>query len=326
MPGKSGKSACVQHPAENDMKAPSRSPLQTIRVFRAACQGDSLQGVTECGDTACALHPYRHGECLDTAEHESLAAIRAFCITCAGYDGVSGCVGDQAAAGPWSSVPVPFRGKSASSETAGKLILTCFPSNFAFVTAPLMPKKIPPQQVEFPLDRAFTFFESGPVLLIATHHKGKNNLMTLSRHAAMGFEPTLGLCLGPWNFSYTALKETEECVVAIPSADLLEQVVAIGNCSGETMDKFKEFALTPLPSLSVGPPLVAECLYNLECRIVNRQLAHSYNFFVLQGVRAWRNPSPADTRSFHAVGDGTFILDGELIDLRHKMTKWQHCI
>jgi len=189
-----------------------------------------------------------------------------------------------------------------------------------------MPKKKLAQQIEFPLNRAFTFIESGPVLLISTHHHGKSNLMTASWHATMGFEPTLGICLGPWNFSYTALKETGECVVGIPHVGLLEQVVAIGNCSGETLDKFKEFKLTPQAALSVSPSLVSECLYNLECRVVNRKLANDYHFFVLQGIKAWHNAAPADTRSFHAVGDGTFIIDGDKIDLRHNMTKWQHCI
>jgi flavin reductase (DIM6/NTAB) family NADH-FMN oxidoreductase RutF len=192
--------------------------------------------------------------------------------------------------------------------------------------APKKQKEKTPQQVEFPLDRAFTFVESGPVLLISTCHNGKCNLMTVSCHASMGFEPTLGICLGPWNFSYAALAETGECVVAVPHAGLLEQVVAIGNCSGEDVDKFKQFALTPEPAANVKAPLVAECLYNLECRVVNRELVKEHNFFVLQGVKAWHNPSPKDARSFHAVGDGTFILDGEVINLRHKMTKWQHCI
>jgi flavin reductase (DIM6/NTAB) family NADH-FMN oxidoreductase RutF len=189
-----------------------------------------------------------------------------------------------------------------------------------------MVKKIVARQREFPLERAFTFVESGPVLLIATRHAGKNNLMTVSCHASMGFEPRLGLCLGPWNFSYAALVETGECVVAVPPANLLERVVDIGNCSGETLDKFAEFGLTPQAALEVKAPLVAECLYNLECRVVNRDLAGEYNFFVLQGVRAWSNPSPVDARSFHAVGDGTFIIDGEVVNLRHKMTKWQDCI
>jgi hypothetical protein len=59
---------------------------------------------------------------------------------------------------------------------------------------------------------------------------------------------------------------------------------------------------------------------------VNSTLVNDYNFFVLQGVSAWRSSSPVDTRTFHAVGDGTFIIDGEMVNLRHKMTKWQNCI
>jgi flavin reductase (DIM6/NTAB) family NADH-FMN oxidoreductase RutF len=193
-------------------------------------------------------------------------------------------------------------------------------------TEALMSKKRKSQQVEFPLNRAFTFVESGPVLLISTAYQGKSNLMTVSCHASMGFEPTLGICLGPWNFSHTALVETGECVVAIPHAGLLEKVVDIGNCSGGDMDKFAEFNLHKETAQDVAAPLVSECLYNLECRVVNSSLAEDYNFFVLRGVRAWSNPDPADARSFHAVGDGTFIIDGETVNLRHKMTKWQDCI
>ena len=180
--------------------------------------------------------------------------------------------------------------------------------------------------VEFPLERAFTFVESGPVLLIATTYNGKHNVMTVSCHASMGFEPTLGICLGPWNYSYHALRENGECVVSIPGADLLEQVVDIGNCSGEDEDKFTGFDLTPLPARDVTAPLVGECLYNLECRVINRALVPEYNFFVLRGVRAWKHPSPKDGRTFHAVGDGTFIIDGEVVNLRHRMIKWQDCI
>jgi flavin reductase (DIM6/NTAB) family NADH-FMN oxidoreductase RutF len=106
----------------------------------------------------------------------------------------------------------------------------------------------------------------------------------------------------------------------------MEQVVNIGNCSGETVDKFARFGLTAQPAQDVGAPLVAECLYNLECRVVERSLVPEYHFFILQGVRAWRHPEPADVRSFHAVGDGTFVIDGEVVNLRRKMTKWQDCI
>jgi hypothetical protein len=74
-----------------------------------------------------------------------------------------------------------------------------------------------------------------------------------------------------------------------------------------------------------GPVLLISTAH-LECRVVNRDLASEYNFFVLQGIRPWSNPVLEDTLSFHAVGNGTFIIDGEIVNLRHRMTKWQDCI
>ncbi|GHT27574.1 hypothetical protein FACS18942_07080 [Planctomycetales bacterium] len=44
---------------------------------------------------------------------------------------------------------------------------------------------------EFPLNRAFTFFESGPVLLVVTSLNGKHNVMTASCHASLGFTPII---------------------------------------------------------------------------------------------------------------------------------------
>jgi flavin reductase (DIM6/NTAB) family NADH-FMN oxidoreductase RutF len=113
----------------------------------------------------------------------------------------------------------------------------------------------------FPLDRAFTFVESGPVLLIATAHGRQRNVMTVSCHASMGFEPTIGIMLGPWNHSYQALLETGECVAAIPGADLMEAAVDIGNCSGGEVDKFKRFGLTARKGMKVKAPLIAESGY-----------------------------------------------------------------
>ncbi|MDR0233808.1 MAG: flavin reductase family protein [Zoogloeaceae bacterium] len=181
-----------------------------------------------------------------------------------------------------------------------------------------------PKLLEFPLDRAFTFLESGPVLLVSTCHKRQRNLMTLSCHASMGFEPTLGLVLGPWNHSYTALIETGECVVAVPPASLMGKVIDIGNCSGAKVDKFGKFGLTAQKAAQVKAPLVADCLKNLECRVV--EYLEARNFFILEGLQAWHNPDAPDQRTFHAVGDGTFIIDGETVNLRRRMTKWQDCI
>lgn len=181
-------------------------------------------------------------------------------------------------------------------------------------------------QRAFPLERAFTFVESGPVLLVATATGGKNNLMTVSCHASMGFEPLVGLMLGPWNYTYDTLMRTGECVVAVPGADLMQAAVDIGNCSGDSVNKFKAFGLTPLKAENVKAPLVGECLANLECVVVERPRPGGRCLFVLRGVKAWHNPCRRERRAFHAVGDGTFVIDGERADLRERMVKWGYGI
>ncbi|MDR2034926.1 MAG: flavin reductase family protein [Helicobacteraceae bacterium] len=179
---------------------------------------------------------------------------------------------------------------------------------------------------EFALDRAFTFFECGPVMLIATRLNGRDNVMTASCHASMGFEPTVGVMLGEWNYSYRALVKTGECVIAAPAVDLMKKTVAIGNCSGSDIDKFKAFHLTPVKAKYVKAPLIGECLKNLECVVEKKIAINGSYLFVLRGVAAWHNPHRKERRVFHANGDGTFTIDGRTIDLKSDMTKWQDCI
>jgi flavin reductase (DIM6/NTAB) family NADH-FMN oxidoreductase RutF len=103
-------------------------------------------------------------------------------------------------------------------------------------------------------------------------------------------------------------------------------VVDIGNCSGKDIDKFKTFNLTSLPAKKVKAPLIAECLANIECRVVDDRMVEKYSLFVLEGVKAWIDPDRKERRTFHANGDGTFVVDGRTLNLRKKMTKWKSII
>ncbi len=175
----------------------------------------------------------------------------------------------------------------------------------------------------YPLEKVFELIEPGPVVLVSTAHKGQANLMAMSWLMPMEFTPPLiGCVTGPWNFSYRALRATRECVIAVPGVDLAEKTVKIGNCTGADVDKFKTFRLTPRPAAKVGAPLVAECLYNVECRLVDATLANKFGFLVLQAVAAWTNPVRRDRRTFHANGDGTFVVDGRPLNLKQWMTKF----
>jgi len=170
---------------------------------------------------------------------------------------------------------------------------------------------------ELPMNRAFTLLESGPVVLIGTNESGRNNLMTITWHMAMDFSPRIAVSTGPWNHSFGVMMETRECTICVPGVDLIEKAVGVGTVSGTDCDKFERFGLTPLPAQDVAAPLVAECLACLECRV--EDYVPDHGLVILAAVRAWTNPGRAERRTFHAVGDGTFIADGERLDYRSLM-------
>jgi flavin reductase (DIM6/NTAB) family NADH-FMN oxidoreductase RutF len=170
---------------------------------------------------------------------------------------------------------------------------------------------------ELAIEKAFMLIEPGPVVLVTTNANGRNNVMTISWHMVTDFTPKIALTTGPWNYSFHALKQTKECVLAIPTIDLAEKVVGIGDCSGADTDKFAKFGLTPLPAVAVKAPLIAECLACLECRVTDYW--GPQDIFILQGVRAWIDEERAERRTFHANGDGTFAVDGGVINLRSLM-------
>jgi len=177
---------------------------------------------------------------------------------------------------------------------------------------------------DFPLSKVFHLIEPSPVVMVTTSYKGHANIMTMSWLMMMEFEPPLiGCSLGPWNYSFTALRENKECVIAIPTVDLATKVVEIGNCSGRDVDKFDYFGLTPVPAEKVKAPLVDECLANLECKVVDTKMVAKYNLFVVKVIKGWINPRRKERRTIHANGDGTFIVDGRKINLKKKMIKWQ---
>lgn len=170
---------------------------------------------------------------------------------------------------------------------------------------------------ELPIEKAFMLVEPGPVLLVTTRSGGRNNIMTITWHMVVDFTPTIAVTTGPWNYSYRALMSEKECVLAVPAVDLAEKTVQVGDCSGAEVDKFQKFGLTPLPAAGVKAPLIAECLACLECHVTN--YLESPGIFILEGTRAWIDPDRKERRTFHANGDGTFLVDGGTISLRGLM-------
>jgi flavin reductase (DIM6/NTAB) family NADH-FMN oxidoreductase RutF len=181
---------------------------------------------------------------------------------------------------------------------------------------PLAPRRCPVSRRSLPLSQVYRLLEPGPVALVSTADRGRANVMPMSWHLMMEFEPPLvGCVISGRNHTFGLLRATGECVIAIPTVELARQVVACGNSTGTRVDKFKAFGLTRAAASRVGAPLIEECYANLECRVVDSRLVDDYNFFVLEVVKAWVDRTRKRPRTIHHQGRGTFMVAGELIKL-----------
>jgi flavin reductase (DIM6/NTAB) family NADH-FMN oxidoreductase RutF len=172
----------------------------------------------------------------------------------------------------------------------------------------------------FPLPKVYGLLEPGPVVLVTTTDKNRANIMTMSWHTMLEFEPPLvGCVISNRNYTFDILKATKECVINIPTVELAEKVVGCGNSSGQKVDKFKKFNLTPVTASYVKAPLIDECYANLECRVVDGKMVAKYNFFILEVLKAWIDPLNKHPRTIHHLGKGAFMVAGETIRLPSKM-------
>ena len=177
-----------------------------------------------------------------------------------------------------------------------------------------MPKK------SYPLSKVYTLIEPGPVVLLTTGSGEQSNVMAMSWHSMLEFEPPLiGCVISNRNYSYGLLMASKECVINIPTVDIASKVVSCGNSTGENTDKFKRFGLTRRLGEFVSAPLIEECFANLECHVVDTDMAAKYGFIVLEVVKAWIDPALKDPKTIHHRGHGSFMVAGETIKLRSKM-------
>ncbi len=171
-----------------------------------------------------------------------------------------------------------------------------------------------------PLSKVYGLLEPGPVVLVTTIYKGRPNIMTMSWHTMIEFEPPLvGCVISNRNYTFDLLKATKECVINIPTVDLAEKVVGCGNTSGAKIDKFETFHLTPKVAKRVKAPLIEECYASLECRVIDTRMVAKYCLFIVKVLKAWIDPAVKSPRTIHHLGKGNFMVAGETIKLPSRM-------
>jgi len=177
----------------------------------------------------------------------------------------------------------------------------------------------PLRKKNFPVDDVRRFLEPGPIVLVSSAWKGQTNIMTMGWHMMMGFSPSLfGCYIWDQNHSFDLIRKSRQCVINLPTFDLLNKVIGIGNCSGVEVDKFSKFGLTAVAGKKVDAPLIEECYANFECRLYDGSRINKLSLFVWEVVKAHVATSPKYPTTVHYRGEGRFMISGKEIERRSR--------
>lgn len=173
------------------------------------------------------------------------------------------------------------------------------------------------KKVDLPVHLAWRYLEPGPIVLVSSAHGGETNIMTLGWQTVMEFVPSLvGCMISAGNHSFELVRESGECVINLPTTDLTDTVVGIGNTSGAEIDKFDHFGLTAEKSARVKAPSIRECYAQFECRLCDDAMVERYNFFIFEIVKVRAAPRPRHPETLHYTGEGVFMVSGKIISRR----------
>ncbi|RPE75800.1 flavin reductase family protein [Vulcaniibacterium tengchongense] len=165
---------------------------------------------------------------------------------------------------------------------------------------------------DFPLDGIRRYLEPGPVVLVTSSWENERNIMVMGWHMMLDFVPARLACyIWSGNRSHCLIRNSRECVINLPTADMVDTVVGIGNTSAaDGVDKFERFGLTPRKATHVGAPLIDECVASFECKLADDSLVERLGLFVWEVVKAHVAPTPKRPRTLHYRGDGEFMVAG----------------
>ncbi|MBM4025837.1 MAG: flavin reductase family protein [Planctomycetes bacterium] len=175
------------------------------------------------------------------------------------------------------------------------------------------------RKADFPVSEIRRFLEPGPIVLVSSAWQGKSNVMTMGWHMMLGFSPArFGCYIWDANHSFAMIRRSRQCVINLPTTDLIDETIGIGNCSGATVDEFHKFGITPVPAAQVKAPLIRECYANFECKLADGGQIARHGLFVWEVVQAHVAASPKYPETFHYRGDGVFMISGCSLNLSKK--------
>ena len=109
-----------------------------------------------------------------------------------------------------------------------------------------------------------------PSALVVSGAGVKANIITIAWVGIVGSNPpAIGISLHKSRYSLSLIRETNEFTVNIPRQVDFKKVDYCGIVSGRKVNKFEKTGFTPIPGCKVHVPIIKECPFNLECKVLS---------------------------------------------------------
>ena len=123
-----------------------------------------------------------------------------------------------------------------------------------------------------------------PVVLVTSKNKlNKLNVFTVGWISTVCTkEPIIAMGVRPERLSYEYIKESGECVINLPTKDMVKVVDYCGVISGKKEDKIKHFNLKLLEGVSISTPSLQDSPVALECKVRSITPLGTHDLFLLE--------------------------------------------
>jgi flavin reductase (DIM6/NTAB) family NADH-FMN oxidoreductase RutF len=147
------------------------------------------------------------------------------------------------------------------------------------------------KKIDVPLNQSLLVGPPTNVILVTcVSAENKPNIITIGMYMPISHNPPLiTIGISPRRYSCKIIEESKEFVINVPTKDLVKQAIFCGSVSGKDHDKFKEAKITPIPANKVKPPLIKECVSNLECKVVSSYICGDHILFIGEVLAAHVN-------------------------------------
>ncbi len=112
-----------------------------------------------------------------------------------------------------------------------------------------------------------------PAALVVSGSMEKPNIITVAWIGMMSASPpTIAISLKKSRYSLELIRQTKEFTVNISSVEQFKETDYCGLVSGKDRDKFNDTNFTPIASKKIDAPIIEQCPFNLECRVVKEEV------------------------------------------------------